>query len=196
MVVSDHVPLILTCKQHLPRRTQHRIELSWLHCGEVDKLINRIWQEPQQEVCPLLSFNTNIGLMHCQLAQWHRSSLLHAPTQLDTSQQVIVFFDKIEEKRNLAVHEFRTRQKIRQKAYELSCGEELKWMQRSRCKWLAEGDKNTRFFHAFASVRSRKSRVSLIESEGQTVNDEAVIRLVFFENLKRPARDRKAHNPF
>ena len=40
--------------------------------------------------------------------------------------------------------------------------EEIKWSQKSRCKWLKKDDKNTRFFHGMASSRRRSSRISSI----------------------------------
>lgn len=44
--------------------------------------------------------------------------------------------------------------------------EEIKWRHRSRCRWLKEGDKNTRFFHGLTSTRRRGNRISsLLDKE-------------------------------
>jgi hypothetical protein len=42
--------------------------------------------------------------------------------------------------------------------------EEIMWRQRSRIQWLAEGDKNTRFFHMWASQQRKKNRITEITS--------------------------------
>lgn len=38
--------------------------------------------------------------------------------------------------------------------------EEIKWRQRSQCRWLREGEENTRFFHGLASTMKRSNRIS------------------------------------
>ncbi|KAF3779601.1 Transposon TX1 uncharacterized protein [Nymphaea thermarum] len=44
--------------------------------------------------------------------------------------------------------------------------EEVMWKQRSRIRWLAEGDKNTHFFHAMAKSRQAKRKITSLECEG------------------------------
>lgn len=44
--------------------------------------------------------------------------------------------------------------------------EEIYRKQRAKLFWLAEGDENTRFFHAYASARKKTNKISyLINSE-------------------------------
>jgi hypothetical protein len=61
------------------------------------------------------------------------------------------------------------------------------WRQRSRVQWLAEGDKNTRFFHLRASQRKKKNQIqSLKRPDGVITEDEqemADLTREFYNNL-------------
>jgi hypothetical protein len=43
--------------------------------------------------------------------------------------------------------------------------EEERWRQKSRAIWITSGDKNTKFFHRFASFRRNKKHIWEIEDE-------------------------------
>lgn len=54
--------------------------------------------------------------------------------------------------------------------------EEDFWRQRSRIFWLASGDKNTQFFHAVATGKKARNRISVIEdAEGKIFHEEEQI---------------------
>ena len=64
--------------------------------------------------------------------------------------------------------------------------EEIKWKQRSRCRWLKEGDKNTKFSHSLASTRMRDNRINHLMVNGNRVQDREGITnhiIGFFGNL-------------
>lgn len=45
--------------------------------------------------------------------------------------------------------------------------EEMFWRQKSRIQWLKEGDRNTKFFHAYATSQRRRSAISgLLREDG------------------------------
>lgn len=61
------------------------------------------------------------------------------------------------------------------------------WKQRAKQFWLKEGDKNTRFFHKFASQRKRRNLIERIkDSSGQwceTVEGVQIVIEDYFSNL-------------
>lgn len=60
--------------------------------------------------------------------------------------------------------------------------QEIYWRQRSRLTWLAEG---TRFFHAYASIRNRKSMIhSLCLEDGSSSSNSQVIMDAFLKHFK------------
>ena len=60
------------------------------------------------------------------------------------------------------------------------------WGQRSRCKWLKEGYKNTRFFHGMASLRKIINRISSLTDGDRRLDwKEEIIKHIeeYFTNL-------------
>jgi hypothetical protein len=43
--------------------------------------------------------------------------------------------------------------------------EEIRWLQRSRANWLQHGDRNTSFFHNFASARRKKNFIKRLKND-------------------------------
>lgn len=56
------------------------------------------------------------------------------------------------------------------------------WRQRSRLKWVAHGDQNTKYFHGVATQRKRKNFIKGVrDSDGQWQIEEEVLSGVFVD---------------
>lgn len=70
---------------------------------------------------------------------------------------------------------------------ELMAQEETYWRQRAKVFWLEEGDTNSHFFHASASLRKKMNHISFLKNEeGMAISDnDGMCALVkeYFENV-------------
>ena len=184
IIVSDHVPLVLTCKGVQQRKRQFRIECFWLKYNQPKLMVSELWGKDNAHQQPIDSFHLNTKIIHRALKLWHSSSFGILPTKLQEIKDSILAMDILEEQRPLSDQEFKTRIQYREQAYELANNLEAWWRQRSRCQWLKEGDRNTKAFHAYASSRLRRNWVSSIQENGLTVSDSNAITQIFFLTMK------------
>lgn len=64
--------------------------------------------------------------------------------------------------------------------------EELTWHQRSRAKWLQDGDRNTRYYHVKATKRKRRNRIHMLRNnDGIWIEDEKQLKSLVIDFFKR-----------
>lgn len=74
------------------------------------------------------------------------------------------------------------------KEYESICDQEaLYWQQKSKDKWLKEGDKNTKFFHLTTLLRRRRNKIEgLVDENGIFSSNAQIMKNIdatYFKNL-------------
>lgn len=62
--------------------------------------------------------------------------------------------------------------------------EEILWRQKSRASWLKEGDRNTRFFHKMAGLRSSFNTIRKLKVGERWIYDATTIQDVIEEYFR------------
>ncbi|GMI70420.1 hypothetical protein HRI_000711300 [Hibiscus trionum] len=71
--------------------------------------------------------------------------------------------------------------KVRLKLWELHRKEEREWKQKSRSRWIVDGNRNTKFYHHLASSRRQANWIHLFRVNGKIISEEGAIH----EEIKR-----------
>jgi hypothetical protein len=168
---SDHLPILLECT---PRQVQKRsgnlfrYEVMWeSHEGFPEHLAGS-WNasEKSQNVAELKS---KLQSVSHNLSTWGRETFGSVRLQIRTLQRDLAILRSQRGRVGPSMEE----KEIVAKLEEVLQREEIMWRQRSRIQGLAEGDKNTRFFHLRASQRKNKNRIAaLARADGTPTSNE------------------------
>ncbi|RVX13392.1 Transposon TX1 uncharacterized 149 kDa protein [Vitis vinifera] len=159
----------------------------WLLHPEFKEKFRDWWQECTIEGWEGHKFMRKLKFIKSKLKEWNtrvfgdlRERKKHILTDLGR-------IDRIEQEGNLNSDLVSERTLRRKELEDLVLKEEVQWRQKSRVKWIKEGDCNSKFFHRVATGRrSRKFIKSMMSERGETLNNIEVISeeiVNFFRNL-------------
>lgn len=118
-----------------------------------------------------------------QLKLWSRNELGDRKKQVD----MLIEELKIIKKNHLQYVNGARIKSIEKQIDVILTEEEIYWKQRSRADWLKEGDRNTKFFHAKASVGKKKNKIwGILEDEDKWTEEAEDVERIFcdyFANL-------------
>nr|KYP54028.1 Retrovirus-related Pol polyprotein LINE-1 [Cajanus cajan] len=144
----------------LTHLNQLKFEAAWLTHDEFPELIQREWKANE-------SWNQKVGHIKKYLLEWNLNTFGNA---FKAKKQLLRRLNGITGKLMQGPNRFleRLQSELWTELESILAREEIIWFQKSRCKWLLMGDRNTRYFHGTIVIRRRRNKVERL------LNDQAL----------------------
>ncbi|KAF7813509.1 ribonuclease H [Senna tora] len=175
---SDHHPLLLHLYDDRRRKQERpfRFEIAWMRHRDFESFVASNWNNREQ-------WNDNVRDFTAKIRKWNSETFGHIDSR---KRHLMARIDGIQRVRRRNPFLDRLEVELQQQLREVLAQEELLWFQKSRGQWLAEGDRNTRYYHIKTIARRRKNKIAMLRVDGNWVQDE--VQLVeharrFFTNL-------------
>jgi hypothetical protein len=179
---SDHRPILLDMDfQIIPSNPNSSIkfEAKWLHEKDFIEVVEQAWHNAN-EATARSGVLDRLAHMHKALHDWDRHILKQPRKRIRKAQK------KLDSAMNGPMTD--ENEKIAKEMTDLVemllQQEEVHWLQRSRANWLTQGDRNTNFFHQFATARRKKNLIKrLKDPNDEWVEGTAMLKPLVFDYL-------------
>lgn len=155
--VSDHCPLLIKSRDIDWGPKPFRFQDVWLTHQGCLEIIKNSWLKNNGK-----PFMEKLKMVKTDLKVWNSQDFGNIDSQIAHHELEIEKWDNIANTRNLNMEEAQMRSSAQLNLWSWLKKKEIYWAQNSRIQWLKLGDKNTRFFHTFASIRRNKNNISSV----------------------------------
>jgi hypothetical protein len=169
---SDHHPLLLNLSPMVDTHVERpfRFESAWQTHDSFQSDLSMWWSQRA-------NLTENLNKVEDALKEWRINTFGSVRKR---KRDVLARLGGIQRKREaraMNCHLDWLESMLQKELAEVLRQEELMWHQRSRAKWLYDGDRNTKYYHVKAVNRKRKNKIIMLRNNnGQWVEDDSSLR--------------------
>jgi hypothetical protein len=183
--VSDHCPLVLTYHNRDWGPKPFRFNNFWLENKKFPIVVESFWLNHNVQGWMGFVLKEKLKGLKLVLKEWHKLEYGNMEAKIDGLVTAIKDLDSKGESVGLSNHEVACRKEKFGDLWRLLRCKEAHLFQRSRSKWLKEGDVNSKFFHGCVKARSKLNFISALRIDGGWIESPDQIKAAvstYFEN--------------
>jgi hypothetical protein len=174
-VCSDHAPILLDSGCPQSGKRAFKFENMWLkEEGFVERV--RIWWGSFQFFgSASYVMAKKLRALKWEIKRWNLEEFGDVRERNKARCEELKSLDCTEEGGQLSEEEKVRRSQLSRELEASLLQEEISWRQKSRVRWLKEGDKCTKFFHQVANANRRNNSIDSLVVNGSVTSDMAII---------------------
>ncbi|XP_042483088.1 uncharacterized protein LOC122063420 [Macadamia integrifolia] len=192
---SDHSPIIISCDE-VPRPTNipFRMHRFWAEHSDFKNVVRASWEIPVRGT-PIFRVLRKLKRLKGPLRAWARDVFPHVDHEVERTKVALEHIQELMEADGFSKALYDQEQVARQD-YDTAIGlYEKIWAEKSRVKWLNEGDRCSKFFHTSAKMHRGRNTIREIQIEDGAVHTSLSVigeKLVdHFENFHKHGNFRR-----
>ncbi|GAU46322.1 hypothetical protein TSUD_401930 [Trifolium subterraneum] len=182
---SDHSPLLLEYKLTTTSFASHfKFMKMWSLHTDCRNIILDCWNTVFVG-CPMYNLNQKLNLLK-ELKIWNKQSFGNVHDLVNYAEQELQHIqDQIQH--NGHTDALLAAEKLASKAYEEALNkQEIFWQEKEKLNWHLEGDKNTKYFHRLAKIKTSSKAITTLQDGDHVLSNENQISdhiVNYYQNL-------------
>jgi ribonuclease HI len=164
---SDHKPLLLSTYDKTGGsvyfQKSFKFEAHWLQDEECMQIIKNAWGTCNVGATGMQAARERLSHCQSQLTRWSDKKFSHTDRVLKDKTKKLEEMQRYDEEKNWPAIKI-----LQGEIDSILEHEDVKWKQRAKQSWYNHGDRNTSFFHAWASHRRKVNKIEkIIDEDGR-----------------------------
>jgi hypothetical protein len=161
--VSDHCPLVLKIVNYDWGPKPFRFNYHWLEHKQFQEVVKGAWESCEATGWMGFILKEKLKRLKLCLKDWSKVEFGSVDTRLKKIIDDIQVLDIRGETFGLVSEEVTQRKELFSELWKLQKSKEAIIFQRSRSKWLRQGDANSKYFHGCIAARKKRNSISALK---------------------------------
>ncbi|XP_057425790.1 uncharacterized protein LOC130719169 [Lotus japonicus] len=190
--ISDHCPLLLRSVVQNWGPKPFRVLNCWFQHPSFKKFVLDSWSSFQVQGRGIFVIKEKLKLLKAELKKWNVEVFGNVLATRRNIVKRLQDLDVVAENVGLSIEETKERQQVQAEFWRIAKLNESLLFQKSRLRWIKEGDMNTKYFHSIVNWKRKTDSIVGLVMDGSWVEDVTRVK----ERVKEFFEEKFQNQPF